>query len=98
MANMEEYSEIPRVMLERINGNAWSIESRQADEESSELLYLGSTRKGNIIRDYYVDSQGQYWYRNRAVVDGLIVSMEVYIFGKDARALQRGVKKVQKKS
>ncbi len=89
MVNQEEYSEIPRVMLERINGNAWSIESRQADEESSELLYLGSARKGDIVRDYYSDSQGKYWYRNRAVVDGCIVSMEVYIFGKDARELQR---------
>ena len=88
MAN-QEYSEIPRAMLERINGNAWSIESRQADEESLELLYLGSARKGDIIRDYYSDSRGQYWYRNRAVVDGCIVSMEVYIFGKDARQLQR---------
>ena len=75
MAN-QEYSEIPGTMLERINGNAWSIESRQVDEESSELLYLGSTRKGDIIRDYYSDSQGQFWYRNRAVVDGCIVSME----------------------
>ena len=85
----QEYAEIPRPELERINGNAWSIESRQADEECSEIFYLGSTRKGNIIRDYYIDSQGQYWYRNRAVVDGCIVSMEVYIFGKDARQLQR---------
>lgn len=88
MAN-QEYSEIPQTMLERINGNAWSIESRQADEESSELLYLGSARKGDIVRDYYSDSQGRYWYRNRAVVDGRIVSMEVYIFGKDARELKR---------
>lgn len=94
----QEYIELSQVVQERINGNAWSIESRPTDEESKEILYLGSTRKGNIIRDYYVDSQGQYWYRNRAVVDGNIVSMEVYIFGKDARALQRGVKKVQKKS
>ena len=88
MAN-QEYSEIPRVMLERINGNAWSIENRKANEEGSEILYLGSARRGDIIRDYYSDSQGQYWYRNRAVVDGCIVSMEVYIFGKEARELQR---------
>ena len=85
----QEYSEIPRTMLERINGNAWSIESRQTDEENQAILYLGSTRRGDIVRDYYSDSQGQYWYRNRAVVDGCIVSMEVYIFGKDARELQR---------
>lgn len=87
MAN-QEYAEISRMALERIS-DAWSIENRQADEENSEIFYLGSTRKGNIIRDYYIDSQGQYWYRNRAVVDGRIVSMEVYIFGKEARELQR---------
>lgn len=85
----QEYSEIPRTMLERINGNAWSIESRQTDEENQAILYLGSARRGDIVRDYYSDSQGQYWYRNRAVVDGCIVSMEVYIFGKDARELQQ---------
>ena len=89
MTNREEYSEIPRVMLERINGNAWSIESRQADEENQAILYLGSTRRGDIVRDYYTDSSGRYWYRNRAVVDGRIVSMEVYIFGKDVRELKR---------
>ena len=88
MPGLEEYSEIPRVMLERINGNAWSVESRQPEEENQTLLYLGSTRKGDIVRDYYTDGS-QYWYRNRAVVGDRIVSMEVYIFGKEARDLKR---------
>ena len=43
--------------------------------------YIGSRTEGNIVYDYYRDSAGAFWYQNRAIVNGEIVSMEQYIFG-----------------
>ena len=88
MAN-QEYREITPELLERVKGNAWSIESMEQGEGGRAVNYLGSTRQGAIIRDYYVDAEGKYWYRNRAIVDGHIVSMEVYLFGKETSAIKR---------
>ena len=36
---------------------------------------------GDIVYDDYRDSAGAFWYKNRAIVNGEIVSMEKYIFG-----------------
>lgn len=80
----QEYKEISPEMLELARGNAWSIESMEGHEADGRTVeYVGSVTKGNIVRDYYKDSAGDWWYKNRAIVNGHIVSMEAYIFGKE---------------
>lgn len=44
-----------------------------------------------MITDYFQATGGSYWYENRGIRDGKIVSMDVYIFGHE-------VKKGKKKS
>ena len=88
--NKKEYKEIPPALLEKIKGEVWSIESMAGHgAEGRPVNYVGSTREGNIIHDYYEDNQGKYWYQNRAIVNGCIVSMEVYIFGKEIPQTKR---------
>ena len=84
---LEKYREISARNLALAYGNAWSIENMAAHgAEGRSTEYIGSTRSKhdqNIVTDYYRDSAGAYWYRNRAIVGGRIVSMETYIFGRD---------------
>lgn len=78
----EVYKEIPQELLENTKGNTWSIENMAAhDAAGRSVEYIGSRREGNILYDYYRDSAGAFWFKNRAVVNGEIVSMERYIFG-----------------
>lgn len=89
---MQTYKEIDKDMLERIKGNAWSIESRNEDEEGGrDKEYMGSQITGHMVFDYYKDPAGSYWYGTRAqLLTGEIVSMEVYIFGHELRRKKRG--------
>lgn len=93
----EEYREMSADLLALAHGKAWSIESMEAHEAGGRSVdYIGSRTEGNIVYDYYRDSTGEFWFKNRAIVNGEIVSMEKYIFGHEvskktrARKWQKG--------
>lgn len=90
MAN-QEYKEISPALLQQLKGgDVWSIESMAGHgAEERTVDYVGSTREGDRIRDYYKDGSGGWWYGNRAIVNGCIVSMEVYMFGKEIQQIKR---------
>ena len=94
-----DYKEISPEDLERAQGNAWSIESMEGhDAAGRSTTYIGSRsdeKHPYLIRDYFRDSSGAYWFQNRAIKDGQIVSMEVYIFG---REIKRENKRAWKKN
>lgn len=79
----EAYKEIDKDTLEAAYTNAWSIENMEAHGAAGrDVTYIGSDIKGNIITDYFRDTVGCYWFRNRAITEyGEIVSMKKYIFG-----------------
>jgi hypothetical protein len=71
----------------------WSIESMQAHGAADRAVtYIGSefagyldndSRNGTRVHDYYVDNEGQRWFKSRAILpNGKSVSMEEYIFGR----------------
>lgn len=92
-----EYREISPVDLERAQGNAWSIESMEGhDAGGRSVTYIGSKRDEKhpyLIWDYFRDSSGAYWFQNRAIKGGQIVSMDVYIFGREIRKERKAWKK-----
>lgn len=59
------------------------------------VQYIGSSisgyldndsRKGRLLFDYYRDTTGAFWFKNRALLpNGDIVNMEQFIFGKEIR-------------
>lgn len=69
------------------------MEAHGADGRGVE--YIGSAissyldkdrRKGKLIFDYYKDTAGAYWFKNRVLLSsGEIVSMERYIFGREIK-------------
>lgn len=83
---LKDYKEISPKDFETAYRSAWSIENMAAHEaEDRSVEYIGSARERHrpeLIRDYYRDSTGAYWYGNRAEINGQLVSMEFYIFGK----------------
>lgn len=92
----EAYKQIDPELLQVINGDVWSIESMAAHGAGGlSVEYIGSRisgyldndkKKGKIIFDYYRDTAGAYWFKNRALLpSGEIVSMDVYIFGREIR-------------
>lgn len=82
----QAYKEISPALLEQAYSNARSIESMATyGMESNSAEYVGSTYKGNIVYDYYRDKAGGWWYKTRGIIDGRIVEMEVYIFGRDIK-------------
>ena len=65
---------------------AHGAEGRQVTYVGSRLAgYLDKNpEKGRLLFDYYEDDKGAYWYKTRALLPGEnIVSMEVYIFGRE---------------
>lgn len=87
-----DYKEIDPELLQAIHGDAWSIESMAAHGAGGRSTqYIGSTvsgyldndkRNGKFVFDYYRDSVGSFWFKNRALLpSGEIVSMDRYIFG-----------------
>jgi hypothetical protein len=87
--------------VQDIRKNAWSIENRAAHGAiGGSVNYIGSEISGNLsdgkgrmIFDYYRDDAGDYWFKNRALLQsGEIVSMEVYIFGHEIRPTYRRTK------
>ena len=80
------YIEISPALLEQAYSNARSIESMENYEtESHNTEYVGSTYKGDTVYDYYRDKSGGWWYKTRGILDGRIVDIEVYIFGRDIK-------------
>lgn len=81
---MQEYKEIePEILAEIPTGECWSIEKMNAHGAGERTVqYVGSRREGNLITDYFLDSEQMWWHGNRAVKDGVIMSMEEYIFGR----------------
>lgn len=87
-----EYKEIDEEKLKVAFKTAYPVQCMAAHgAEDSAITYIGSTRRGNLITDYFQATGGSYWYENRGIRDGKIVSMDVYIFGHE-------VKKGKKKS
>lgn len=91
-----EYREIDPDLVKQIEGNAWSIGSMEAHGAGDRsVTYIGSrisgyldndSRKGCLVYDYYQDSAGAYWFKNRALLpDGAIVSMDYYVFGRELK-------------
>lgn len=104
----KEYREADSELLGCIKGNAWSIECMEGHEaEGRSVTYIGSEigghldndrRKGRRIYDYYQDSEGAYWYGNRALLPtGEIVSMEFYLFGRGRKRKAYCVPKIAEK-
>lgn len=96
MSIREEYKVIDPELLKAINGDAWSIESMAAHGAGGRgVEYIGSRisgyldndkSKGQFIFDYYRDTAGAYWFKNRAMLpNGEIVSMDMYIFGREIK-------------
>lgn len=92
----EAYKQIDPELLQAINGDAWSIENMAAHGASGRgVEYIGSSisgyldndkAKGSLVYDYYRDTAGAYWFKNRALLpSGEIVSMDMYIFGREIR-------------
>lgn len=94
-------------LLAKVREEAWSIENMEAHEaDQNQLTYIGgemegllgkSEDDGTLLREYYIDSRGRYWYRNRVrLSDGQTVNMDVYLFGKEIRARNTGRKRRRK--
>lgn len=75
---------------------AWSVENMKAHEaEGREITYIGSEvrglldgdeKNGRLVFDYYRDTAGGWWFKNRALLpSGKIVSMELYLFGHEIK-------------
>lgn len=90
-----EYREISPELRELAYSSAWSIENMEAHGAGERgVEYIGSkisgyldsdSKNGQVISDYYRDTAGAYWFKNRALLpSGEIVSMERYIFGREA--------------
>lgn len=95
----EKFMRIDPNILERVQDCAWSIENMEAHgADGRSVMYIGSVvngyldgdgRNGKLLYDYYIDALEECWYGNRALLpDGRIVSMEMYIFGKEIRKIQ----------
>lgn len=81
----EEFKKISPERLALAHGNTWSIENMAAHGAGGRATtYIGSEVIGHLLYDYYQDSAGAYWFKNRALLpSGEIVSMERYIFGRE---------------
>lgn len=90
----EEYWEMEKELAERVRDSAWNIEGMEGHGAAGRsVTYIGSMeggqlnssgRSGRQVYDYYRDSAGAYWYGSRVLLpDGKLVSMEVYIFGRE---------------
>lgn len=92
----KDFRAIDPELLEIAHGSAWSIESMAAHGAGGRSVeYIGSSikgfldndkRKGKYIYDYYRDTAGAYWFKNRALLpSGEIVSIDMYIFGREIK-------------
>lgn len=103
----QEFRRIRLELLPIIEKKACSMESREADETGENLLeYIGSRLCGCMddkrsyrVMDYYRDSAGNYWYKNRVQLQsGEIVSMEQYLFGKEIKNKRKNIGKWQRRN
>ena len=88
----QEYKELSPALLEQLKGReVWSMENMaEHGAEGRTVDYLGSTTSGHIVRDYYRDNAGAWWYKDRIRANGRIVSVETYLFGKEIKKRKRG--------
>lgn len=87
----QNYKEISPYLLMEARAQAWSKENMAGHgKEHLKTEYEGSYVKGNTIYDYYRDSEGGWWYDVRKIADNRIVSMDVYLFGREIK--KRGYK------
>lgn len=59
------------------------------------IVYIGSkvcgylenkNRDVQLVRDYYQDTEGMYWFKNRALIpSGEMISMEKYLLGHEVK-------------
>lgn len=86
----EQYCEINNDILKVAYRAARSIENMAAHvEEERNVTYKGSTQKGELVTDYYEDNTGSFWYQKRGIRNGHIVSIDMYIFGKEVKKSKR---------
>ena len=103
----KEYWEIERGTAAQVRDSAWSIDAMEGHgADGRSVTYIGSMddgqldnsgRRGKMINDYYRDSEGKYWYGNRVQLpDGRLVSMEVYLFGRELKRQTRSKRRKRK--
>lgn len=92
----QEFREISPELERVAYKEAWSIESMEAHGAGGrEVTYIGSKisgaldgdeRNGRLVFDYYRDTEGAWWFENRALLpSGDIVSMDMYLFGYEGK-------------
>lgn len=92
----ENFRAINPKLLEKAHGSTWSIGTMAAHGAGTRRVeYIGSDirgyldndkRNGQRVWDYYRDTAGAYWFKNRALLpSGEIVSMDMYIFGREIK-------------
>lgn len=82
----EKYKEVAPEILEVAFKTAYPMRCMKAWEaEGRDTTYVGSCTDGNLVTDYYKDDVGAFWYENRGIVNGQIVSMDVYLFGHEIK-------------
>lgn len=87
----ESYKEIPTEQLKIMAGDAWSIENMDAHGAGGRTVeYIGSRIANCTVYDYYKDSTGGFWFKNRALLPtGEIISMERRIFGRELKSFRK---------
>lgn len=79
-----------REQLETCLKDAWTYENRAGwGAEELETEYIGTIRKGQELRDLYVDTAGNYWFKMRVITDHGVVSFHESIFGRPEREWER---------
>lgn len=87
----QEYREISQELLRVAYAAAYSMENMEAHGAAGRNVeYVGSCIQGNLVYDYYRDSAGDWWFGNRGLVDGQIVSMDILIFGREIKKERAG--------
>lgn len=77
--------------LSRAQKEAYTMENMAAHGAAgNSVTYIGTVTTGNRLADYYKDSSGRYWFRERIrLPNGVIVSQEEAIFGRKLKGGRR---------
>ncbi|EOS41556.1 hypothetical protein C808_00062 [Lachnospiraceae bacterium M18-1] len=76
--------------LKTLLKDAWTYENRAGwGAEELETKYLGTVRTGEYLKDLYVDTAGNYWFKMRVITDHGVVSFHESIFGRAEREWER---------
>jgi len=72
--------------LEECLKYAYSYENRAGwDAKELSTTCIGTVQRGNRIYDVYVDTNHSYWFKNKIIRDGKIMSEYEAIFGHPER-------------